>query len=97
MKLSVCLKRKKEHKNYKKAFGIIRIVLNLHPKSRDCTFIKNCESSSGVEHHLAKVGVVGSNPIFRSVFKNTNLIAVCNQDAEVVELVDTLDLKSNVH
>ena len=26
----------------------------------------NCESSSGVEHHLAKVGVAGSNPVFRS-------------------------------
>ncbi len=24
------------------------------------------ESSSGVEHHLAKVGVEGSNPFFRS-------------------------------
>ena len=88
MKLSVCLKRKKEHKNYKKAFGIIRIVLNLHPQSRDCTFIKNCESSSGVEHHLAKVGVAGSNPVFRSIInKHTN--------AQVVELVDTLDLKSS--
>ena len=28
--------------------------------------IDNCESSSGVEHHLAKVGVAGSNPVFRS-------------------------------
>ncbi|EAS20456.1 hypothetical protein BBFL7_01344 [Flavobacteria bacterium BBFL7] len=25
-----------------------------------------CESSSGVEHHLAKVEVAGSNPVFRS-------------------------------
>ena len=41
-----------------------------------------CESSSGVEHHLAKVRVAGSNPVFRST-------------ARVVELVDTLDLKSN--
>ncbi len=32
-----------------------------------CTFIKNCESSSGVEHHLAKVRVAGSNPVFRSI------------------------------
>ena len=53
--------------------------------------LKNCESSSGVEHHLAKVGVAGSNPVFRSetFLKYTN--------AEVVELVDTLDLKSNEH
>ena len=45
-----------------------------------------CESSSGVEHHLAKVRVAGSNPVFRSYLK---------PNAEVVELVDTLDLKSN--
>ncbi len=45
----------------------------------------NCESSSGVEHHLAKVRVAGSNPVFRSFLVQ----------AEVVELVDTLDLKSN--
>ena len=25
-----------------------------------------CGSSSGVEHNLAKVGVAGSNPVFRS-------------------------------
>ena len=48
-----------------------------------------CESSSGVEHHLAKVRVAGSNPVFRSDFLSLN--------AEVVELVDTLDLKSNGH
>ena len=47
-----------------------------------------CESSSGVEHHLAKVRVAGSNPVFRSF----NL-----SPARVVELVDTLDLKSNDH
>ena len=47
-----------------------------------------CESSSGVEHHLAKVGVAGSNPVFRSTIK---------VNARVVELVDTLDLKSNDH
>ena len=26
-----------------------------------------CGSSSGVEHNLAKVGVAGSNPVFRSI------------------------------
>jgi hypothetical protein len=28
-----------------------------------------CGSSSVVEHHLAKVGVAGSNPVFRSTRK----------------------------
>ncbi len=31
-----------------------------------CSLTKTCESSSGVEHHLAKVRVAGSNPVFRS-------------------------------
>ena len=38
-----------------------------------------------VEHNLAKVGVAGSNPVFRS-----------SSLALVVELVDTQDLKSCV-
>jgi hypothetical protein len=35
---------------------------SLHPHQ----FIIFCGSSSVVEHHLAKVGVAGSNPVFRS-------------------------------
>ncbi len=42
-------------------------------------------SSSVVEHHLAKVGVAGSNPVFRSMY--TTL-------AGVAELADAQDLKS---
>ena len=41
-------------------------------------------SSSVVEHHLAKVGVAGSNPVFRSM----ELLA------GVAELADAQDLKS---
>ena len=41
-----------------------------------------CGSSSVVEHHLAKVGVAGSNPVFRS------------KTAGVAELADAQDLKS---
>ena len=41
-----------------------------------------CGSSSVVEHHLAKVGVAGSNPVFRSIL------------AGVAELADAQDLKS---
>ena len=39
-----------------------------------------------VEHNLAKVGVAGSSPVSRSF--------LC---AQVAELVDALDLKSNGH
>ena len=40
-----------------------------------------------VEHHLAKVGVAGSNPVFRF-----NLIII--DYAGVAELADAQDLKS---
>ena len=43
---------------------------------------KNCERSSVVEHHLAKVGVAGSNPVVRLL------------EAGVAELADAQDLKS---
>ena len=46
--------------------------------------IATCGSSSVVEHHLAKVGVAGSNPVFRSI----------NDIAGVAELADAQDLKS---
>ncbi len=45
----------------------------------------NAKVAQLVEHDLAKVGVAGSSPVFRS------------KDARVVELVDTQDLKSCVH
>ena len=49
-----------------------------------------------VEHDLAKVGVAGSSPVFRS--KNpvlrTGIFFKSDEDALVVELVDTQDLKS---
>jgi hypothetical protein len=44
-----------------------------------------CGSSSVVEYNLAKVGVAGSNPVFRSK------VIVC---AGVAELADAQDLKS---
>ena len=43
-------------------------------------------SSSVVEHHLAKVGVAGSNPVFRSI--------IILMFAGVAELADAQDLKS---
>jgi hypothetical protein len=43
-----------------------------------------CGSSSVVEYNLAKVGVAGSNPVFRSTI-------IC---AGVAELADAQDLKS---
>ncbi len=52
-----------------------------------------------VEHDLAKVGVAGSSPVFRS--KNRFQIAqavwnFCLWSTRVVESVDTRDLKSRV-
>ena len=45
-----------------------------------------------VEHDLAKVGVAGSSPVFRS--KRSRLSAGFFWYTRVVELVDTQDLKS---
>jgi hypothetical protein len=52
-----------------------------------------------VERDLAKVEVAGSNPVFRSKGcpKGSLFNLVKYQDAPVVELVDTQDLKSCVH
>ncbi len=52
----------------------------------DCKSKKNnAEVAQLVEHNLAKVGVAGSSPVFRSRKKSL---------ARMVELVDTRDLKS---
>ncbi len=46
-----------------------------------------------VEHDLAKVGVAGSSPVFRSfLFNNFDIYFPA---ARVAELVDALDLKSS--
>ncbi len=47
--------------------------------------INNAKVAHLVEHDLAKVGVAGSSPVFRSDYSLQTL---------VVELVDTRDLKS---
>ena len=43
-----------------------------------------------VEHHLAMVGVAGSNPVFRLVV----IRYYYSKDAGVAELADAQDLKS---
>ena len=50
-----------------------------------------------VEHDLAKVGVAGSSPVFRSVKVQTRVFGFffSYPDTLVAELVDALDLKSS--
>ena len=50
--------------------GTIHYKANDHPEAQKTTLAGGleCGCSSGVEHNLAKVGVVGSNPIARSNF-----------------------------
>lgn len=61
----------------------------------------NAKIAQLVEHHLAKVEVAGSNPVFRSI--STPLshhgwsFFLHTSPARVVELVDTPDLKSCGH
>ena len=61
----------------------------MHPQSREMLLVKDkqAEIAQLVEHNLAKVGVAGPSPVFRSI------IFVFNQDrfkfkAQVAELVD---------
>jgi hypothetical protein len=53
--------------------------------------LRNAEVAHLVEHNLAKVGVAGSSPVFRS---EVPALAGFFYEALVVELVDTQDLKS---
>ena len=56
------------------------IILPLHSQ------LSNAEIAQLVEHNLAKVGVAGPSPVFRSTLNVYH--------AAMVELVDTRDLKS---
>ena len=51
-----------------------------------------------VEHNLAKVGVAGPSPVFRSIVLKLLFLGYISiselADAAMVELVDTRDLKS---
>ena len=58
-----------------------------HPEREKRSLQIQAKIAQLVEHDLAKVGVAGSSPVFRSQ----------SIYARVVELVDTQDLKSCVH
>ena len=45
-------------------------------------FSKTCGSSSVVEHHLAMVGVAGSNPVFRLYAPIAQLDRVSDYESE---------------
>ena len=50
----------------------------------------NAKIAQLVEHDLAKVGVAGSSPVFRSIKKLSTEVLTDSFDVRVVELVDTL-------
>jgi hypothetical protein len=81
------ISRKKHFlKIFQKKFGMYYFIyLYLQPLKFKSNFAKIAQL---VERNLAKVEVAGSNPVFRSNFKTL-------YNAWVVELVDTLDLKSS--
>ena len=55
-----------------------------------CTFKKvlNAEIAQLVEHNLAKVGVAGPSPVFRSTCCTKKSIRILMKNAQVAELVD---------
>ncbi len=66
----------------------------LHSVTRKCSFKQNAKVAQLVERNLAKVEVASSNLVFRSNVHFVNSLAKFYDHAEVVELVDTQDLKS---
>ena len=60
------------------------------------TLPKKCENSSAVEHHLAKVGVAGSIPVFRSHAGGLPVSPRVRLHAEVAQLVELLPSKQVV-
>ena len=93
------LKAHSTHPNTNKNF-----LFKLRCYSYFCTpyvLTHNAEVAQLVEHNLAKVGVAGSNLVFRSqnsiydgIFSLSSFVPSCISHASVVELVDTQDLKS---
>ena len=67
-------------------------ALPLHPHSEECTLqrIENAEIAQLVEHNLAKVGVAGPSPVFRSHVETKEVKNVDSHilNAQVAELVD---------
>ena len=64
----------------------------MHRKNEEETSERNAKIAQLVEHNLAKVGVAGSSPVFRSKpsFRTTPEITISKTHVRVVELVDTL-------
>ena len=64
----------------------------MHSQSKitsDCVIKIIAEIAQLVEHNLAKVGVAGSSPVFRSNILNINTKRIAlYQNAQVAELVD---------
>ena len=76
-------------------------VVPLHPHSEECSLLRGiaAEIAQLVEHNLAKVGVAGPSPVFRSIFlKQHQVFILCIEidvsniiiNGEVAELVDAL-------
>ena len=57
-------------KKSKKSLVIQKKVVPLHPHSEECSLLRGitAEIAQLVEHNLAKVGVAGPSPVFRSIF-----------------------------
>ena len=75
-----------------KSLPVPKKALPLHPQSREMPpfGVRNAEIAQLVEHNLAKVGVAGPSPVFRSLVEQKRDIREwpsCNT-AQVAELVD---------
>ena len=64
-------------------------VVPLHPHSEECSLLRGiaAEIAQLVEHNLAKVGVAGPSPVFRSHSDKGQVKQIVSY-AQVAELVD---------
>ena len=77
-----------KQKNIQNLLVVYEKTVSLHSHLAKCAFTESviAEIAQLVEHDLAKVGVAGSSPVFRSFIGHSGEASIA--DAQVAELVD---------
>ncbi len=68
--------------------ALLNVLLPRFLEKEKAFFIAICGSSSVVEHHLAKVGVAGSNPVFRSILSQRDIVKLIAPVAQLDRAFD---------
>ena len=64
-------------------------VVPLHPHSEECSLLRGiaAEIAQLVEHNLAKVGVAGPSPVFRSIFLKQHQVFILCIEIDVSNVI----------